>query len=167
MLSEYASAYKTSSTIKDTKFIDPAPGIYNCKCIKGEHSTIAKNERDLEKFAWTLEIIDGENAGMIFQRVEFLSDPEKAETKLSYIKGALERCGITPPADVRDLPLAMGRCKGAKIEVSVVDSGIKSKEGKTIKNIKFTKSIEFAQECAPDQTDDNPFAPSAYDNVLY
>lgn len=159
MLADYAAAYKSAETFKDSKFIDPRPGVYECKCIKGEHTSSAKGDHDLEKFAWTLEITAGECAGMVFQRVEFLSDPAKASVKLGYIKGALERCGVMPPADVRDLPLAIQKCAGARIEVSVIDSGVKDKSGKSIKNVKFTKSLEFAQ------TQEESFsAPSSFDD---
>lgn len=168
MLADYANAYKTSSSIKESNFIDPAPGLYQCRCIKGEHKSIPKEgARDIEKFTWTFKVNEGACAGMVFQKVEFLADPEKAETKLGYIKGALERCGVTPPADVRDLPYAIQKCADALVEVSVVDTGVKSKEGKSIKNIKITKSLEndkpqshldnFKEDVPPSSFDDIPY----------
>lgn len=170
MLGDYVAAYKQSSTIKESKFVDPSPGIYKCKCISGEHKSLAPKDggRDVEKFSWTFEIIEGECKSLIFQKVEFLSDPEKAEMKLGFIKGALERCGVVPPADIRDLPYAMQKCSGAVVEVSVVDSGVKSKDGKTIKNIKITKTIDAESKS---NVDDSAFSDnlpaSAFDAIPY
>ena len=156
MLADYASVYKSSSSIKESNFIDPLPGVYNCRCLSAEHKSIPKEgARDIEKFTWTFKIIDGECQNLIFQKVEFLSDPEKADIKLGYIKGSLERCGITPPADVRDLPYAIQKCANALVEVTVIDTGIKSKDGKNIKNVKITKSIENTK---PQSHLDNDFA---------
>lgn len=170
MLGDYVTAYKQSSSIKESKFIDPQPGLYVCKCLSGEHKSIAPKDggRDMEKFTWTFEIIDGECKNLIFQKTEFVSDPEKAETKLGFIKGALERCGVVPPADVRDLPYAMQKCAGAQVEVSVVDSGVKTKDGKVIKNIKITKTIDAETKSHLDNGAFSDNVPaSSFDEIPY
>lgn len=156
-LAEYAKVYKEVNASYESNFIDPKPGIYNCRVKKGEYKNIVKGDKDYDKFTWVLEITDGAFAGQRFQKTEFLpSDPEKAGVQIGYIKGALERCGVHPPANVLDLPLAMAKCCGAEIEVSVVETDLKTKEGKLIKNIKFIKQL--AVQATANDADPNNFS---------
>lgn len=156
-LADYARVYKAINAIYDSVYIDPKPGTYICRCAKGEYKNLVKDGKDIDKFIWILEIIEGELTGQRFQKTEFLPpDPDKAEIQIGYIKGSLERCGVHPPASVLDLPIAMSKCVGAEIKVSVTDSGAKTREGKCIKNIKFVKNLavqatdEIVQKGSPD-----------------
>lgn len=143
-LSDYAALYKKTEAIYESKYITPKPGIYICRVKRAEYKLISKETKDYDKFSWDLEILEGDLTGQCFQKSEFLPPPEKAETQIGFIKGAINRCGIFPPADILDLPLAMPKCIGAELEVSVTDTGKKTQEGKCILNIKFTKQIKPA-----------------------
>lgn len=156
-LADYAKVYKEVTTAYESNFIDPKPGIYKCRVAKGEYRNILKGDKDYDKFTWVLQIIDGDFTGQKFQKVEFLpKDPEKAGIQISYIKGAIERCGVHPPINVLDLPFAMAKCCGAELEVSVVETDVKTKEGKTIKNIKFIKQL--AVQATANETNCNNFS---------
>lgn len=157
-LADYAKIYKEVTAAYESNYMDPKPGVYKCRVAKGEYRNIIKESTDYDKFTWVLKIIEGDYTGQQFQKVEFLpKDPEKASIQMAYIKGAIERCGVHPPANILDLPLAMAKCCGAELEVSVVETNISSKEGKKIKNIKFTKQLAI-QATANDNDGTNNFS---------
>lgn len=156
-LADYAKVYKEVSASYESNYIDPKPGSYNCRVKKGEYKNILKGDKDFDRFTWVLQITDGAFTGKCFQKTEFLpKDPDKAGVQIAYIKGALERCGVHPPANVLDLPIAMAKCCGAEIEVSVIETDIKTKEGKFIKNIKFVKQL--AVQATANNPDSNNFS---------
>lgn len=154
-LQMYQTAYKTASTHYDSLFIDPPCGDYRCRVSDAQYKEVQKNGTSYDIFTWQLQIIEGDQSGLRFERKEFL--PSKLDDttvkKLGYIKGAIERCGVHAPAEIIDLPSAMRYCTGAEIEVSVVNSGCKDKEGKTIKNIKFMKLISKQVQADTQQAD--------------
>lgn len=151
-LQMYAAIYKTAQTKYDSMFIDPPCGDYQCRVVDASYKETQKNGNTYNIFSWTLQIIsNSEQSGLRFERREFLpnSIDEAAEKKLGFIKGAIERCGVHAPAEVFDLPQAMKYCIGAELDVSVIDSGSRDKNGKVIKNIKFLKLLARQSEAAP------------------
>lgn len=168
-LAEFAKIYKETQAFYESKYINPPPGVYNCRVVDGEYKNIIKSDKDYDKFSWTLEVIDGDLAGQRFVRTEFLPENiEKSGKKLGFIKGSIERCGVCPPKEIMDLPLAMKKCTGAEIEVTITHSGEKTKEGKPILNIKFTKNISVQSQNDDLSRYDSPeFGQSNDNTVLY
>lgn len=154
-LQMYQTIYKTAQTKYDSMYIDPPCGDYQCRVTSAEYKELNKNGNTYNIFSWTLQIVNGEQSGLRFERREFLPNAidTAAEKKLGFIKGAIERCGVHAPAEVFDLPKAMKYCIGAELDVSVIDSGQRDKTGRQIKNIKFLKLL------AKQQTPANATAP--------
>ena len=164
-LADYAKIYKETEAMYESKYISPKPGVYTCRVKRAEYKAIAKDAKSYDRFSWDLEIIDGELKGQCFQKTEFLpQDIEKSGIQIGFLKGALQRCGVFPPQEILDLPLAMPRCIGAELEVTVSIGG-KTQAGKDIINIKFTKQIKpsstqpdsFAGDTTSVNTNDFPF----------
>lgn len=164
-LQMYQAIYKSAQPHYDSVFIDPPCGDYKCRVFDAQYKEVQKNGNTYDIFSWILQIIDGDMSGLRFERKEFLPPKldDSASKKLGFIKGAIERCGVCAPADIIDLPSAMRYCTGAEIEVSVVDSGYKDKEGKAIKNIKFmkliSKQIQADQQPIPSDPNEIPDFP--------
>lgn len=157
MLQNYQNAYKVAETKHESAFIDPPAGEYICTLRKTEYREVAKDGGSYDRFSWELEVISDVLKGSIFRRTEFLPpDPSKAETKLGFIKGAVQICGITPAINILDLPQSLKKCEGAKLKVLVLDSGVKDKAGKPIKNIKFVSCIEKPVEIPDEYFDSSP-----------
>lgn len=163
-LNRYQTSYQAAQPRFDSMYIDPEPGEYQCRVIESKYEEIkAKTSGSTyDRFAWTLEILEGSKKGYRFKRTDFLPEKEaEAEKKLGYIKGAIDRCGVKPPASVMDLPFAMEQCTGAEILVSVVNTGLKDQSGKEIKNIKFLKLISTQQKS------DKISSPNPADDIAY
>lgn len=94
----------------------PAPeGFHQC-VIQDVVYRITKKSGD-KLIEWTLKILGGEHTGLVFKKVSFLSDPQRAK----WVKQDFSLMGLVCP--FKQVLELLPTLKGARLEVQVIRKG--------------------------------------------
>lgn len=99
--------------------IKPEPGTYKCTIRSAEPSVKDTRRGAMACVRWTFEIAEGDRAGCVFERTDWL-DGDKACARL---KGNMKLLRLDIPESPNDLDMALSAASGADVVVDVTRSG--------------------------------------------